>query len=119
MDDRKLLLTDLSARFPYNVALNCKDKYDDKVNFTRYLTSDSDILSQLFYDDCMWTYQPYLYPLSSMTEEQNLEYLHTCKGGNASVPTLASFDWFNKNHFDYRGLIEQGLAIDATNLNIY
>ena len=28
-------------------------------------------------------------------------------------------DWFNKNHIDYRGLIEKGLAIDCTNLNIY
>lgn len=27
--------------------------------------------------------------------------------------------WLNKNHFDYRGLIEKGLAIDATNKNIY
>lgn len=32
---------------------------------------------------------------------------------------LALIDWFNKNHFDYRGLIEKGLAIDATGLNIY
>ena len=29
------------------------------------------------------------------------------------------FDWFNKNHFDYRGLIPKGLAINATGLNIY
>ena len=28
-------------------------------------------------------------------------------------------DWCNKNHFDYRGLIPKGLAIDATGLNIY
>lgn len=28
-------------------------------------------------------------------------------------------DWLNKHHFDYRGLIEKGLAIDCTNLNIY
>lgn len=28
-------------------------------------------------------------------------------------------DWFNKNHFDYRGLIEKSLALDATNLGIY
>ena len=28
-------------------------------------------------------------------------------------------DWLNKNHFDYRGLIEKGLALDATGLNIY
>ena len=30
-----------------------------------------------------------------------------------------SQDWLNKNNFDYRGLIPMGLAIDATNLNIY
>ena len=29
------------------------------------------------------------------------------------------FDFLNKNHFDYRGLIPKGLAIDCTNLNIY
>ena len=28
-------------------------------------------------------------------------------------------DWFNKNHFDYRGLIPKGLANDATDKNIY
>ena len=28
-------------------------------------------------------------------------------------------DFFHKNHFDYRGLIKKGLAIDATRLNIY
>ena len=28
-------------------------------------------------------------------------------------------NWLNKNHFDYRGLIEMGLAIDATGLNVY
>ena len=33
-----------------------------------------------------------------------------------SIPLL---DWLNKNRFDYRGLIEKGLAIDATNLDIY
>ena len=30
-----------------------------------------------------------------------------------------SIDWLNENHFDYRNLIEKGLAIDATGLNIY
>ena len=29
------------------------------------------------------------------------------------------FDFLNKNHFDYRGLIKKGLATDATGLNIY
>ena len=36
--------------------------------------------------------------------------------GNEVIITT---DWFNKNHFDYRNLIEKGLAIDCTNLNIY
>ena len=32
---------------------------------------------------------------------------------------LALLEWFYKNNFDINGLIEKGLAIDATNLNIY
>ena len=28
-------------------------------------------------------------------------------------------DWLKAHHFDYRGLIEEGFAIDATGLNIY
>ena len=32
---------------------------------------------------------------------------------------IAILEWFNKNHFDYKGLIEKGLAIDATGLNLY
>ena len=28
-------------------------------------------------------------------------------------------NWFNKNHFDYRNLINKNLAIDCTNINIY
>ena len=30
-----------------------------------------------------------------------------------------TIDWFIKNHFDYRGLIPKGIALDATGLNIY
>ena len=38
---------------------------------------------------------------------------------NIPTTTYNYIDWLNKNHFDYRGLIEKGLAIDATGLNIY
>jgi hypothetical protein len=31
----------------------------------------------------------------------------------------STYDWLNKNMFDWRGLIPMGLAIDATGLNIY
>ena len=35
------------------------------------------------------------------------------------VNTSTYIDWLNAHHFDYRGLIEKGLAIDCTGLNIY
>ena len=59
----------------------------------------------------------FLRPMSSMNEEQNKEWLYTLSSDyNITYDTV---DWLNKNHFDYRGLIEKGLAIDATGLNIY
>ena len=63
----------------------------------------------------------YLLPLSSMTEEQKKEYQYiTERWMNDPVYSISdSTDWLNKHHFDYRGLIEKGLAIDATGLNIY
>ena len=63
----------------------------------------------------------YLLPLSSMTEEQKKEYQYiTERWMNDPAYSIGdSTDWLNKNHFDYRGLIEKGLAIDATGLNIY
>ena len=56
--------------------------------------------------------RPYLRPLSSMTEEEKFMYfqLSECKsiGGKAEF-----IDWLNAHHFDYRGLIEKGLALEA------
>ena len=72
--------------------------------------------------------KPYLFPLSSMKEEQKKE-LHDklielelkALNGEISRIEAVSFetDYYLKSHFDYRGLIEKGLAIDATGLNIY
>ena len=63
----------------------------------------------------------YLLPLSSMTEEQKKEYQYITERwmNDSSYSIGDSIDWLNKNHFDYRGLIKKGLAIDATGLNIY
>ena len=84
--------------------------------------------------------KPYLFPMSSMTHEQRKEliayagyerreedagwhsetYYYDLVGHeNCMFPDSSDIDWLNKNHFDYRGLIEKGLAIDATNKNIY
>lgn len=74
----------------------------------------------------------YLFPLSSMTEEQKEEvedkliFPNNSNGGWIEILNNDKYNipfWFidfcNKNHLDYRGLIEKGLAIDATNKNIY
>ena len=124
-NEKDLLLKDLCARLPYGVKVLCLRDFNhtcynlkmiDIEDNEVYLTIDEPYTNR--YAEIK-TIKPYLFPLSSMTEEQNLEYLQTCMGGNSYVPTSASFDWCDKNHFDYRGLIPMGLAIDATCKNIY
>lgn len=65
--------------------------------------------------------KPYLFPLSSMTLDQQIEYSRTLVIFDEShcSQTHETYDWLDKNHFDYRDLIPLRLAIDATNLNIY
>ena len=144
-EDKSLLLKDLCARLPYDTVCQVEFKSDGKYE------SKNMILSGIFKDEAYFTiengsvysndYKPYLFPLSSMTEEQKKEIskrykLHTYYGLYIEITNhsegywdddnscnlqdyLWLIDWFNKNHFDYRGLIEKGLAIDATELNIY
>ena len=60
-------------------------------------------------------WRPYLFPVSSMTEEQKEEW----RGIRWSKLPWDELDWLNKGHWDYRHLIEKGLALDATGLNVY
>ena len=110
-NEKDILLKDLCARLPYNVAIDCRD---EDSRFTCYLTTD--MLREIQNNNCYWEYKPYLFPLSSMTEEQRLEYYGTF---SLSGDISGSVDFYNKHHLDWRGLIPMGLAIDATNLNIY
>ena len=116
--EKQLLLVDLSARFPYNVALDCRD---EDSRFTCYLTSD--MLRDIQNNTCYWEYKPYLFPLSSMTEEQkdvyHSFYVDILRGLITPANSVKMIEWLNKNHFDYRNLIDKNLAIDCTNLNIY
>lgn len=125
-NEKDLLLKDLCARLPYGVMVKFGDSNPSKItNITQCIDSDFNswfIESEGESDGMMCeidNVKPYLFTFTSMTTAQNEEYLKTCKGGNAAIPTLATFDWCIRNHFDYRGLIPMGLAIDATNLNIY
>lgn len=124
-EDKELLIKDLCARLPYNVICQVEFKENGKYN------SKVMLLSGILTDEAYFTtkggsiysneYKPYLFPLSSMTEEQKQEYQHITERWmyDSSYSISDSIDWLNKNHFDYRGLIEKGLAIDATGLNIY
>ncbi len=138
-ENKDLLLKDLTERLIYHVVLSFNDGeiepiYSIRENGLNYMINDAYYVEEA---------KPYLFPLSSMTEEQlnelktyaDLKYeLNTLelvewKDGYKTlefwleeIPSycvIKVFDWLNKNHFDYRGLIDKGLAIDATGLNIY
>lgn len=127
-EDKELLLRDLCARSPYGV----KIYLEDAPNATLVGVVNGGIIPHCNkYDytyNLPWNIEyvkPYLFPLSSMTVEQKFEFhslqVENSKGGSYSTINECSIiiDWCNKNHFDYRGLIPMGLAIDATGLNIY
>lgn len=116
-NEKDLLLKDLCGRFPYGV----------KLQFSHIITSPA-ILKGINKDfiECdiavceLEDIKPYLFPMSSMTEEQKKEYKQTtiCDG-ILTIWTTSTYDWLDANHFDYRGLIGKGLAVDATGKNIY
>ena len=134
--DKELLLKDLCARLPYGVKFACNKNVYTATGLDLIVTDEGD-----------WEYavtakgiapieidfiKPYLLPLSSMTEEQkndcpigetNLNIIKSNIGyGIIEIPWQLSYlfiDWCNKNHFDYRGLIPMGIAINATGKNIY
>ena len=137
---KKLLIKDLSSRLPYGVKFlreSWNFETDQELSVIEVLEAidkDGYINNTKVYK--VEDIKPYLFPLSSMTDKDLIEFLQI-KGMNlnsdelktfrrepiAIVSTLPSYsrhiDWLNKNHFDYRGLIEKSLALDATNLGIY
>lgn len=99
-EDKELLLRDLCARLPYGV----------KFNYGGYSGCDYEvelITSTTINDFPIEDIKPYLRPMSTMTEEER-KYLQ-------KLPFPYDFvDWLTAHHFDYRNLIEKGLALEAT-----
>lgn len=158
-EDKKLLLKDLCARLNTNLVCSIYRTDDYGVGYRDEILSGyckGDIWYEFYFgDDCgigidnVSKIKPYLFPLSSMTEEQKRELLEltgyearceeSCgfdswgfyvnivgeykyeenKESIILYPDDIGIDWLNANHFDFRGLIEKGLANDATGLNIY
>ncbi len=137
--DKQLLLIDLCARLPYGVKCRFISSKGDipstivKVDIENETVSHKPEGQSLVYFHCIESgnIKPYLHPMSSMTDEEKeelkqehikdeklyAECLTKAANGDNSmrgkvIPHFAA-DWCNKNHFDFRGLIPIGLALEA------
>ena len=127
-EEKQLLLIDLSARLTYGV--KCVSGVDDATLIIEGINPNSNGASEvqvtyersgINFDTKISSIKPYLFPLSSMTEEQKKEYQYITERWmyDSSYSISDSADWLNAHHFDFRNLISRNLAIDCTNLNIY
>lgn len=130
--DYNLLLKDLSARLPYGV----KVRYSSTKEF---ITCKLHSINPTYRIVDLWSknacfksvhiskIKPYLFPLSSITDEQKKEFDQLLELElkalndeiNHTQATAFEVDFYNKHHLDWRGLIPMDLAINATGLNIY
>jgi hypothetical protein len=132
-EEKDFLIRDLCARLPYGVKLHCSSNVItcigpytlDTIVLDRFCNKNTEYVP---FDEV----KPYLFPLSSITEEQEAELaklgvsygdyaLHdSVLGLGISVDeAYIFFEFCYKHHIDFLGLIDLGLAIDATGLNIY
>ena len=108
--EKDLLLKDLCARLPYGVKFQGEDSNVYTLDTANYFALQVENT----------VFKPYLRPMSSMTEEEKKEwhYLYLpLPHKNEATETERRIDWLNEHHFDYRGLIEKGLAIEVTEEN--
>ena len=118
-EDKELLLKDLCARLPYHL----KGKSTDGKLYEATVIYDTGTILASEVDgvntNICCGFKPYLRPMSSMSEEEYGIFLNTqsWECGARSHPkyeyTYKTFDWLNEHHFDHRGLIEKGLALEA------
>ena len=120
-EDKDLLLKDLCARLPYWVI--CKVEHKDAEGWK----TENMLLSGIFNDKAYFIdgkgstysndYFPYLRPMSSMIEEEYIEYssieAQCLYDDGKLISDGKGIDYLNSHHFDYKGLIEKGLAIEA------
>lgn len=134
-EDKKLLIKDISARLPYGVYVeHITTEIRGKVNNIRitHLYNNTNSVQDVeayieFFGDSyidITYFKPYLRPMSSMTEEEKKEFnslinsveercINAYGKGGYTLAFIEVNDWLNSHHFDYRGLIEKGLALEA------
>jgi len=107
-EEKQLLLKDLCARLPYGVEIKCEAS---RIS----VTLSPHILGVIVKDGNELQWKPYLRSMSSMTEEELAEWefpLDMDYNGYC-IPAYPALDWLLAHHFDFRGLIEKGLALEA------
>ena len=117
-EEKDLLLKDLCGRLPYGVKVSTPDDVSrtiTRMNIDRCLIEVGNYIDDVY---VLSDIKPYLFPLSSMTEEQLLE-LSSISFENSIDSSIKTLNWCYKNHLDINNLIPMGLANDATGLNIY
>ena len=131
-EDKDLLLKDLCARLPYGVITDYKENAFEFPHWKITTIYPETLDGWIGYDKRVGVgsvsgsrpfkigeIKPYLRPMSSMTEEEKISYHKTQWEYQAEYcdpeyfDGLESYDWLNAHHFDYRGLIPMGLALEA------
>ena len=125
-EEKQLLLTDLCARLPYKVKVEAVPYADPQIlcsidpirkEFRLDFGEYKNIFATNWVGEEYSVVKPYLRPMSSMTEgeENELTSIAVLGGYNSSVfNSFVVVDWLNAHHFDYRGLIDKGLALEAS-----
>ena len=132
--DKELLMKDLCARLPYGVKVESVFINPNTKEHKSCRIEVFDAISILMIRDGLGEFKPYLFPLSSITEEQK-SYINGRWGVNGHFEfeidplweeyfvdlsdAVEFINWCYENHFDINGLIPRGLAEDATDKNIY
>ena len=124
-ENKQLLLVDLCGRLPYGVKVWYKYGlwFSERFATAIRLADKKIALSHKFNKEGDWCLieeageiliKPYLRPMSSMTQEEKINYRAFFNYDGVEYPD-EYIDWLNKNMFDYRGLIPKGLALEAPN----
>lgn len=123
-EDKELLLKDIYARIPYGVKGCCESETFRTTPLHWYAEFTLEYSVNYMVIKSEW--RPYLFPLSRLNELDIPDFRDTFTEEVIDINentirffTLKTYDWLNAHHYDYRGLIEKGLAIDATGKGLY
>ena len=118
-EEKQLLLRDLCTRLPYGVILHIEfyDLQGDGKLASRDIELTPGNIAYCFNNGHWVSVKPYLRLMSSMTDEEAAEFeilsdKLLAEADNTKIWNSV-IDWLNEHHFDHRGLIEKGLALEA------